>query len=393
MAELTQCPSCDSTDLRAFHEQRGIPVNSCLLLDDADEAKQFPRGDLLLKCCRNCGFIFNALFTPDVSEYSERYEETQGFSPRFRVFAEELAQRWIDKYDLHDRTIVEVGCGKGEFLVTMCELGPNRGIGIDPSYRPERTQSEAADRIEFIRDFYGEPYSHLKGDALVCRHTLEHISPVGEFMRTIRRTVGDDPSTVVLFELPDVSRVLTEIGFWDIYYEHCTYFTLGSLARLFRRTGFDVIGLDTEFDDQYLTIEARPGSGDGTPLLPGEDDLEVTMKSVDFFEETFPGRIQEWRDQIDGIVDAGRRAVVWGGGSKGVAYLNTLGLTDEIELVVDINPYKQGKFMAGTGQQVVGPEALVEHRPDVVLLMNPIYHAEIEGTLAGLGISCEVVDV
>ena len=71
----------------------------------------------------------------------------------------------------------------------------------------------------------------------------------------------------------------------------------------------------------------------------------------------------------------------------------TLGVTTRSSYAVDINPYKQGKFLAGTGQQVVAPEALVEHRPDVVLLMNPIYHAEIEGTLAGLGISCEVVDV
>jgi len=393
MADLTRCPSCDSSDLRAFHEQSQIPVNSCLLLDDAKEAREFPRGDLLLKLCRSCGFIFNAAFVPDVSEYSSRYEETQGFSPRFRAFASELAQRWIDRYDLHDKTIVEIGCGKGEFLVTMCELGPNRGIGIDPSYRPERTDSPAASRIEFIRDFYDESYAHLHGDALVCRHTLEHISPVGEFMQTIRRTVGDDPDTIVLFELPDVYRVLTDIGFWDIYYEHCTYFTGGSLSRLFRRSGFDVVGLATEFDDQYLTIEARPGTGDGTPFLPGEDDLEQVVKAVDFFEENFPARIQEWKRQIDDIVDEGRRAVVWGGGSKGVAYLNTLGITDEIELVVDINPYKHDKYMAGTGQKVVGPEALLDHRPDVVLLMNPIYHAEIESTLAGLGVAAEVVDV
>ena len=44
---------------------------------------------------------------------------------------------------------------------------------------------------------------------------------------------------MVFFELPDTERVLTEAAFWDIYYEHCSYFTPGSLARLFRRTGFE----------------------------------------------------------------------------------------------------------------------------------------------------------
>ena len=61
-------------------------------------------------------------------------------------------------------------------------------------------------------------------------------------MRLVRGSIGDRPQVTVFFELPDMERVLVEQAFWDIYYEHCSYFTLGSLARLFRRTGFDVTG-------------------------------------------------------------------------------------------------------------------------------------------------------
>ena len=80
-------------------------------------------------------------------------------------------------------------------------------------------------------------------------------------------------------------------------------------------------------------------------------------------------------------------------GSKGVAYLTALGLTDEIECAVDINPHKAGKFMAGTGHRIVQPEALVEIRPDVVVVMNPIYRAEIASTLGDLGLHPELVTV
>jgi ABC-type hemin transport system substrate-binding protein len=76
-----------------------------------------------------------------------------------------------------------------------------------------------------------------------------------------------------------------------------------------------------------------------------------------------------------------------------VAYLTALGLTDEIECAVDINPHKAGKFMAGTGHRIVLPEALVEIRPDVVVVMNPIYCEEIAATLDGLGLHPEIVSV
>jgi hypothetical protein len=61
--------------------------------------------------------------------------------------------------------------------------------------------------------------------------TLEHIAPTGDFVGAVRRAVGDDPQTVVFFQVPDVIRILKEQAFWDIYYEHCNYFSAGSLAR------------------------------------------------------------------------------------------------------------------------------------------------------------------
>src|SRR5690606_5558175 len=63
---------------------------------------------------------------------------------------------------------------------------------------------------------------------------------------------------LVLFEVPDVGRILRERAFWDIYYEHCSYFTAGSLAGLFRRVGFEVLDVEHAFGGQYLLLLARP---------------------------------------------------------------------------------------------------------------------------------------
>lgn len=391
---LHACPACGAGGTVPFHHEARIPTNSCLLLDDRTEAEGYPRGSLELHRCAACGFIFNARFDVALAEYSARYEETQGFSARFNDFARDLAKRWVDDHDLHGRTVLEIGCGKGEFLEMMCEAGVARGIGIDPSAHPGRLQSEAASRIEWITDFYSESYAHLQADAIVCRHTLEHIQPVGEFMRTVRRSIGDRLDTKVLFELPDVQRVLDEVAFWDVYYEHCSYFSAGSLARLFRATGFEVLDLRLEYDDQYLVIDAVPSTvpAPGEPL-PIEDDLERLRQGAEHFSRSYADTIDRWRDELRALRASGGRAVIWGAGSKGVAFLTALGVTDDIEVAVDINPLKTGKYMAGTGQQIVAPGHLVEHRPDLVIVMNPVYVDEIQRDLDGLGLSPRVVAV
>jgi len=200
---------------------------------------------------------------------------------------------------------------------------------------------------------------------------------------------------VVLFELPDVLRVLNETAFWDVYYEHCSYFTPGSLARLFRRTGFDVLDISLDYDDQYILIEAVPSSAPTgqTAPLPIEPDLDAIASAVEHFASTFDETIARWRSDVAEVVSSGGKVVLWGSGSKGVAYLTSLGLVDEIRYVVDINPFKHGKFLAGTGQLIVPPEFLKEYRPDLVVAMNPVYTDEIGAELESMGVGAKLVAV
>ena len=379
--------------MSVFYEVSKVPVHSVLLLPTRQEALDYPTGDIALGFCEECGFISNLAYDPGLQEYSTRYEETQGFSSTFTSFQKLLAQRLIEQYDLHRKTIIEIGCGKGEFLSLLCELGENQGIGFDPAYVPERNLSPAKDRMTFIQDFYGEKYAHHQADFVCCKMTLEHITDVADFTKTVRRSIGNRRDTIIFFQIPEVRRILREQAFWDIYYEHCSYFSMGSLARLFRHTGFDVIDLGTEYDDQYLMIEARPGTGGGTDSLAQEDDLEELKHDVETFTENIRVTLEKWQKRLTEIRQAGRRAVIWGGGSKGVAFLTKLGVKDEIPYAVDINPYKFGTFMAGTGQEIVGPEFLKTYKPDLIVVMNPIYCSEIKADLDKIGVSAQLLSI
>jgi SAM-dependent methyltransferase len=368
-------------------------VHSCMLLPTRAEARAFPRGDLALGFCSNCGFISNLLFDSRLQNYAPGYEEQQSYSERFNEFARSLATRLLDRYNLRGKKLVEIGCGKGDFLVLMCELGQCHGIGIDPSFIPGRMEGPAADRVRFIQDFYSERYADVTGDMILCRHTLEHIDKTAEFIRRVRHTVGDRHETIVFFEVPDVGRVLREQAFWDIYYEHCSYFTLGSLGRLFRACGFEVLDLAKDYDDQYLLIEARPADAPTRPQFDTEEDFSNIVRDVAVFEERFQKTAGMWRARLDEIRRTGQRAVIWGSGSKCVAFLSTLGARDEIGLIVDINPHRHGKFLAGSGIEITPPEILREYRPQVVIAMNPIYREEIRNDLERMGLRPDLLAV
>ena len=393
MATDHVCPSCGTQGMSIFYEARNVPVNSCLLLSTQQQAFDFPRGDVVLGFCEACGFISNVAFDPLKVDYSSVYEDQQCFSSTFNAFARNLATRLIEKYNLHNKRILEIGCGKGDFLALLCELGNNYGVGIDPAYIKGRIQSKASEDLKFIRDYYSERYANYHGDLVCCRHTLEHIPNTAEFVNTVRHAIGKRLDTITFFEVPDVTRVLRELAFWDIYYEHCSYFTLGSLARLFRFSKFEVTDLSKDFDDQYLLIEAKPVSQASDKVHGLEESVEETAKHVKYFSAHCREKLGQWKNRLQQIHAEKRRAVVWGSSSKCVAFMTTLGVKNEIEYVIDINPYRHGKFIPGAGKQIMPPEFLKKYRPDVTIVMNPIYCHEIQAMLDDMGVATEVTSI
>ena len=91
----------------------GIPVHSTIQLSDRAQALIFPKGNLTLSYCPVCAFLANARYDAHVQNYSTQCEESQHVSPTFTKFATTLAQRWIDRYDIRNKTTIEIGCGHG----------------------------------------------------------------------------------------------------------------------------------------------------------------------------------------------------------------------------------------------------------------------------------------
>ena len=395
-----ECPNCLEGEVSLFYRVDDVPVHSVLLLNTREQALSYPKGTVELGFCKSCGFIFNTAFDPSLHEYYSEYESSQAFSSTFNSFAKKLAQQLIERNGLRGKDIIEIGCGQGEFIRLLCGLGNNHGIGFDPAYNESRSTEiqigpggSNAD-VTFIKDFYTEKYVNYNADFIFCKMTLEHIQDTANFIRSIRGSIADRTETNVFFQIPEASQILDETAFWDIYYEHCSYFTPVSLAKLFVGSGFDVTDIWTDYNDQYLMIEANPGKGEILFDFNEDRQLNLIKSKVDNFKTNFPGKLEYWNAKLKAVEEKGLKTVVWGSSSKGVAFLTTLGAgCDVIEYVVDINPYRQGSFMAGTGQEIVAPEFLQEYKPDLVIVMNPIYTEEIKNNLSMLQLLPDVISV
>jgi SAM-dependent methyltransferase len=381
------CPACQFAHTEPFFELTDAPVSIGIQWPSVDGAKSCQRGDLRLSFCSACGFIWNQAFDACRLEYSQRYDNSLDYSPVFQEYAKSIARRLIGTYNIRKKQVIELGCGKGHFLTLLCEEGDNRGLGFDPSYEGVRIQSPA--QITYIQDFYGPKYIHHLGDLICCRHVFEHIANPTEFLSLVRQVIGEHPSTVVYFEVPNVRFILEQLSIWDIIYEHCNYFGKESLAAIFRRCGFTVLRLEETYSGQFLSVEARIAT-DSNDHPPIPETLLNLQTAVTHFSEKVKTRSESWNSRLAEWNREGRRAVIWGAGAKAVSFLNSFKITDAIPYVVDINPYKQGQYLPGTGQQIVAPEFLRGLQPQIVVLMNPIYRQEVENRLHELGVAAEI---
>lgn len=378
-----RCPACASTSWESFYRAGEVPVHSTLLMPTREAALGAVRRPLELAVCRQCGFIFNHLFEPGVHQYSGQCEETQSASPTFSKWLDKFIRRLVDEYGVRGQRVLEIGCGKGEFLLRLCAAGNNSGIGYDPAFVPGRIGGSAGLDIQFTQQLWTDKEGISDADLVVCRHTFEHIAPVAGFLASLRSCIGES-ATRLFFDVPDSGRILSEGAFWDVYYEHCSYFTASSLTGLFADAGFRVTEQWLDYQDQFLMILAEPGS------QPKQRHFEPegTLQQVAQFTRKVGSQENAWAE----LISAGSEesVVLWGGGSKATAFLGRIEGASRIRQVVDINPHKQGFYVPGSGQKVIAPADLRLNPPDHLVVMNPIYRDEVARQLSELGIKARI---
>ena len=352
----------------------GVPVVVNKTFGSQSEAQGVERGDITLAACTRCGFVSNLAFDPTIELYDDSYDNGQTGSARFRNHVSAMALR-VRAMLAPAGSVVEVGCGQAEFLTEIVNDTSLTGFGFDPAYTGPPTLEDG--RVTMSASF--EPPAGARGDVVVSRHVVEHVSDPFPLLE-VHRDLTTDGGAVVI-ETPDLLPIIRGEVFHDVFYEHCSLFTAKAFAWAAHRMGMNVRRADLVFDDWFLWTELVLGKGEAP--APANFDVAEALSRMARAESQV---VRETNDFLSSNQHAGG-VVVWGAAAKGSTFLHLCDPTaTKVAAAVDVNPTKQGRYMAGTGHAIVPPDHLLDLKPNAVVVMNPSYAREIVETLRELGL-------
>lgn len=377
------CPACGHPEAIDLLTIRRAPVLVCSVFVDAAAARATPGGDIDLVACTGCGFLYNRVFDLAMALAGAGYESTQSASATFNRFADGLARDWIARHDLAGKTVIEVGCGQSAFMLALLANGVGHMHGIDPLASMADIPPEYAGRVSIdARDFAAE-HTGFRAAALVCRHSIEHIPDVAGFLRLCAAWSRANGNAPVLFEAPAAERIVHDGAFWDLFYEHCNYFSVRALASAFEAAGLRVTQSRLEYGEQYIIMDGRFEPGVRRSDEDGE--RQRWLAACLQFGERASRAVAACQRRMRDYGDAPGGLVIWQGASKTVGLLTAVGADLPIRCCVDQNPRRHGFHIPPNGLQILPPAALAELRPGHVVLMNAVYLREVREQLDALG--------
>ena len=361
--ELAACPSCSAPAPPAFIRLTELPVHGTAVFATAAEARAVVTGDQELALCGSCGLVFNRAFDMSKLDYTGEHEESQHRSPLLRRLRRQLsAAMGRAAASSPAGRVVEIGCGAGDFAAELLSAGVGRVVGIDPHFGPERVPAGLARRLAAVPGVLRTPRWWSPAPPPSCVGTRSSTSPSSPC--SVRTSSRDAAAgiPVLLAEVPDLGRILDRRRVLGPAVRALLLLHPCHLGRLPRAAGFAVSAARPPTPTSTWWPRPFRAGGSGRAGLESVAELGPLRRSPKGSPRNHRADrpLGPW---LDDRATAGDSVVVWGGGAKGLTFLDMLrGHTDPVSAVVDINPGLQHHYIGGLGLPIVAPRDLVRHR-------------------------------
>jgi len=381
------CRSCGHRNIAQVLDLGRLPLaNALLTADELDQPEDsFP---LALYFCPQCTLVQIGETVPPERLFRD-YAYVTSFSDTMVEHARVLVETLIVRRGLGPASqIIEIASNDGYLL----QFYRQRGIpvlGIEPAANIAELAVKTKG-IPTLVEFFDEQLGRRltaegqSADVVHAHNVFAHVPDPNGFIVGLRHVLK--PGGVAVIEVPYVRDLVARLEFDTIYHEHFSYYSLSAVDALCRRHGLmvcDVELLPIHGGSLRLFVArgGAPASARVADLLA--EEKTAGLLALDYYRD-FSARVAALRQQLLALLrrlkGEGRRIAAYGASAKGSTLMNAFGIDGRlVEFVVDRSDLKQGRYTPGNHLPIMPPQALLERRPDYVLLLTWNFADEILG--------------
>jgi len=310
--------------------------------------------------CGDCGLVQHDL---EPVGYHRDVIRAIAFSQEMAQYRFDQLSSWISKLRLSDKRILEIGCGKGEYLELLAHSGAHMCSGLEHSASSVAfARGRGLDvRPGYLGSDLVNPWP-FEFEAFAIFSFMEHWPDLRNSLSVLRGLLKDGAHGLV--EVPNFDFVLANGLYSEFTVDHIFYFDQATLRTVLEMCGFEVIEISSVWHDYILSAQVRKRKRFDTERFLKKQERIVTELNA------FVGRF------------APHDVVVWGAGHQALAVMSLSHIQGRISHVVDSANFKQWKYTPGTNLLIKDPESLLADCPKAVVIMAAAYSDEVLETLS-----------
>jgi novobiocin biosynthesis protein NovU/D-mycarose 3-C-methyltransferase len=370
--KITKCPISNTEDRIEYLNLGNIPLvnNLCATRDESLNAKKFPLAiQFFTKSTLTC-----------LTEYIDKdsmflnYLYKSGVNKPYLIHCQKMYEYLSRRIDFKDNDlVVDVGGNDGSLLIEFRKENRNLYyINVDCSRSFFEVNKEA--KIDYLNEYFCEvtqlPY---KARLITSTNVFQHTEPIRSFVRGIERNLSSEG--VWCLEFPYILTTLANDNYDQVYHEHVYYYCLKNIIDLLDQEGMKVINVS--YHDMHagtlrvLSVKKSSISQPDSTILSFLN-LEKTLTAEYCLRwgKITMEKISTYKQFVNNLVNKGSSIACFGAAAKGCVFLNTCEIDYKlIKFIIDDTPFKQGKFVPGTGLEVVSREVLKKNKIDYLIIL------------------------
>lgn len=367
------CPVCSYLNKESILTINNLPLGNLGLTKSADKSLSAISSDMQITVCSKCSHVYNNSAVNLNKLYVNSENTTWYESVNWLKYCIEISENIINKYKIRSKSVLEIGSGSGAFLKSFSNL--NKCTAYDPTASKDSDNYLNVDLIKGLFDFDNDRKS-FKYDVIIMRHVVEHLINAEKNLSSLIRNGVIDKNGLLILEVPNAEKTLSEAKLTDFVHEHISYFTKESLKNCLLGSGYLVLDMYTVFDDSNLIAISKPiYKSIKQDLIVNKVEISRNsnfLKSISFVELSI---IKEFKI----IKNRFSKILIWGAGGRGSVFINLIknhNMIDDNVFVTDSDKSKYKYYVSGTTKIIQSPNELID-KVDCVIITTYLGEKDI----------------